>query len=81
MTQAGYLERLAEPLDLVERDETGLQIRESLVDISAMLIADGQSAGAVEPGVAALDHPAMRSEPDRWFLLVLRGWRWIESGR
>jgi putative transposase len=19
--------------------------------------------------------------PDRWFLLVLRGWRWIDSGR
>ena len=57
------LERLTEPLDLVEGDEAGLEEREGLVDVGAPLVADGQAAGAIEPGMAALDHPAMPSEP------------------
>ncbi len=40
-----------------------MQEREGLVDVGAPFVADGQAAGAVEPGMAALDHPAVPPEP------------------
>ncbi len=56
------LERLTEPSGLVEGDEACREACESLVDVGASLVADGQAAEAVEPGVGTLDHPAVATE-------------------
>jgi hypothetical protein len=56
------LERLTEPFDLVEGDETGREAGEGLVDVGASLVADGQAPEAVEPGVGAFGHPSVAAE-------------------
>lgn len=47
----------------MDSDEAGLKEREGFVDVGAAFVADGQAAGAAEPGMAALDHPAMPPQP------------------
>ena len=54
-----YLERLTEPPDLVEGDETGGEVGEGLVDVGAALVAYGQASETVEPGMGALDYPTV----------------------
>jgi hypothetical protein len=56
------LERLTEPLDEAPADETGGEMMESLEDVSAAFVADGEAAEAAEPSQGTLDHPAMPSQ-------------------
>lgn len=56
------LEHLTKPSDLVEADEGAAEEDEGLVDIGASLIADCQSAEAVEPGKRAFDDPAVPAQ-------------------
>ena len=43
----------------VETDEGTAKGEEGLMDVGAALIADGETAEAIEPGQGPLDHPAM----------------------
>src|SRR3954466_5870038 len=57
------LERLTKPsLCEAPADESGGEMMESLEDVGASLVADGQSTEAAEPGQSAFDDPAMSSQ-------------------
>jgi hypothetical protein len=57
------LERLTEPLDEAPADEGGGEMVESLEDVGASLVANGQPAETAEPSQRAFHHPAMASQP------------------
>jgi len=57
------LQSLTESSDLVEGDEAGGQAGEGGVDVGTPLVADAQSAEAVEPNEGAFHHPAVAPEP------------------
>ena len=57
------LERLTKPLNEVEADEGGAQREEGSMNVGAAFVASGKpSIGAMGPGEAALDDPAIPSE-------------------
>ena len=56
------LERLTEPPDLSEADESAGECGEGQVDVGAALVADGQATVAGQPGEGAFHHPAMSAE-------------------
>ena len=56
------LERLTEPSDLPEADEGAAERGEGLVDVGPAFVAYGKATHAVQPGVGALDHPAVTTE-------------------
>lgn len=47
---------------MVEGGERGREAREGLADIGVPLVADGQAAEAVEPGMGTLDHPSVAAK-------------------
>lgn len=56
------LERPIEPFDLAEGDEACSEAGEGLVDVGATLVADRQTAEAVEPSVGAPHDSAVAPE-------------------
>lgn len=56
-------EHLINPPDLVEADEGAAEDNEGFVDVGAPLVADGQTAEAVEPGERSFDDPAVAAQP------------------
>ena len=57
------LEHLTKPSDLVETDEGAAEDHESLVDVGAAFVADGEAAKAVEPCQCSLHDPAVPAQP------------------
>ena len=56
------LERLTKPSALVEADERASECGEGQMDVLATLIANGETAEAVEPCQCTLDYPAIPSQ-------------------
>ena len=56
-------EHLTKPSDLVEADESAAEDHESLVDVGAPLVADGEAAKTVEPCQRSLDNPSVSAQP------------------
>lgn len=57
------LEHLTNPPDLVEADESAAEDHESLVDVGAPLLADGEAVKTVEPCQCPLDDPSVSAQP------------------
>ena len=57
-----YRERLTEPPDLAEADKGAAEGGEGLVDVGSAFTAHGKATHAVQPGVGALDHPAVTAK-------------------
>ena len=57
------LEHLTKLSDLVKADEGAAEEDEGLGDVGAPLVADGQTAEAVEPCQRSFDNPAVPTRP------------------
>lgn len=50
-------------VESAEADDAAAEAEEALVDVAAVLVADGESSEGVEPGEGAFDDPAPAAEP------------------